>query len=255
MPGKPAVATKVPSSLGQKRKAETEQSSPVKFKRTSNTTISPTKEKAPKPGPLKRAGPKPAEVPAKTPPKGSFADIMAKAKAVQENAPKNFGVIKNGAFERTKLDFPKKGKGKGAVAHNRTVAATAKKQRIADSTVLRRKQIAESNVAEYKGTAKPRPESSTYRGTAGRPATRAPVNRQVSARETFSGYEDSYDDNYDSEFSSDMEAGFDDVAEEEGAALKSARKEDEEELRQEVAAKKAKEERRKRLAALVARKR
>jgi hypothetical protein len=61
-----------------------------------------------------------------------------------------------------------------------------------------------------------------------------------------------YDDLY-SDASSDMEAGFDDVWEEEDAALKSARKEDEQELQRETAAKKEKLERQKKLAALASR--
>lgn len=69
----------------------------------------------------------------------------------------------------------------------------------------------------------------------------------------YGGYGE-YDDYY-SDASSDMEAGFDDVREEEDAALKYARKEDEEEMRMEMLAKKAKMERQKKLEALASRNR
>lgn len=119
----------------------------------------------------------------------------------------------------------------------------------------------------YKGTAKPSqtPEPTAYRGTAGRQSHRGTAERRPHSKRRMDEYlatdeEDEgeygdygdYDDLY-SDASSDMEAGFDDMREEEDAALRSARKEDEEELRQEMAAKKEKMERQKKLEALASR--
>lgn len=64
-------------------------------------------------------------------------------------------------------------------------------------------------------------------------------------------YAGDYDDYYSE--SSDMEAGLDDVEEEEAVALKSAQREDEKEWQAELAAKREKMERRKKLTALASR--
>lgn len=116
----------------------------------------------------------------------------------------------------------------------------------------------------YKGTAKPAqtPEPAGYRGTAGRQSHRGTTDRRPNGKRRMDEYlatdeEDEgdfadYDDLY-SDASSDMEAGFDDMREEEDAALRSARKEDEEEMRAEMAAKQQKLERQKKLAALASR--
>jgi hypothetical protein len=113
----------------------------------------------------------------------------------------------------------------------------------------------------YKGTAKPppkAPESPSYRGTAGLPGRGGNDRRAHNKRrrdeylgtdEEDEGDYGGYDDYY-SDASSDMEAGFDDMAGEEDAALRSARLEDEKELALEMAAKKEKLERQRRLAAL-----
>lgn len=113
----------------------------------------------------------------------------------------------------------------------------------------------------YKGTAKPppkAPEGPSYRGTAGLPGRGGNDRRAHGKRrrdeylgtdEEDEGEYAGYDDYY-SDASSDMEAGFNDVAGEEDAALRSARMEDEKELAMEMAAKLAKQERQRKLAAL-----
>lgn len=119
-------------------------------------------------------------------------------------------------------------------------------------------------VPTYKGTAKPppkAPEAFSYRGTAGLPGRGGNDRRTHGKRrrdeylgtdEEDEGDYGGYDDYY-SDASSDMEAGFDDVEGEEGAALRSARREDEKELAMEMAAKREKLERQKKLAALASR--
>ena len=113
----------------------------------------------------------------------------------------------------------------------------------------------------YKGTAKPppkAPEGPSYRGTAGLPGRGGNDRRAHGKRrrdeylgtdEEDEGDYGGYDDYY-SDASSDMEAGFNDVAGEEDAALRSARMEDEKELAMEMAAKLEKQERQRKLAAL-----
>ncbi|KAJ5635058.1 Chromatin SPT2 [Penicillium longicatenatum] len=227
----------------------------------------PTKPVSTKSVPSKTAV---AAPPAKAPPKGSYADLMAIAKARQEQAPQKVGLLQHQTAPRehlgrhelrrrlqeAKMRAKMESKGKKfepAIARNGH-------KRSPDSA----KQSPE--VPSYKGTAKPArtPEPPTYQGTArlpGKPGTndrrqhgKRRMNEYMGTDEEDEGDYGGYDDYY-SDASSDMEAGFDDVELEEGAALKNARKEDEEELRLEMAAKKEKLARQQKLAALASRKR
>ena len=117
---------------------------------------------------------------------------------------------------------------------------------------------------EYKGTARPTPpKEPVYKGTAGRPpkvATGKSRSKPHAHRPRRDEYlatdeEDEGDfyyeqDDYYSDGSDDMEAGFDDVFQEEEAAKRIAQKEDERELRLEAALKKQKLERKNKLAQL-----
>lgn len=129
----------------------------------------------------------------------------------------------------------------------------------------------EPEVPSYKGTGRPtqtskpsQPSQPAYRGTAGLPSRVDPKDRKPQAgqrskmddylgtdEEDEGEYADDYDDYYSE--SSDMEAGLNDVEQEEATALKSARREDEEEWQAELAAKKEKEDRRKKLDSLASR--
>lgn len=110
----------------------------------------------------------------------------------------------------------------------------------------------------YKGTARPGPPPTEYRGTANLPSRTGdrkpqPGPKKPARMDEYLGtdeedegeYADDYDDYYSE--SSDMEAGLDDVEGEEASALAAARREDEEDIRAEAAAKQAKLERRKKL--------
>lgn len=125
----------------------------------------------------------------------------------------------------------------------------------------------EREEVSYKGTAKQSqpPEPPAYRGTLGMSAARGAHDRKRYGRRSrpdeylrtdeedegdYGGYDDGWSD-----VSSDMEAGLNDVEQEEAAALRSARREDEEEQRAEEEAKRAKLERQKKLAALARNKR
>jgi hypothetical protein len=202
---------------------------------------------------------------------------MAKAKALQQQAPAQVGMFKHQAVPKEKLskmerkkramEAQSKEKG-GRLAKKPGVtpgAATSIKP--SDGKPARKREFEELS---YKGTARPShpPAVPEYRGTAGMPTRRNPNDRKAQARasrrkmdeylgtdeEDEGDYVDDYDDYY-SDASSDMEGGFNDVESEEAAALAAARKEDEEEWRAELAAKQAKLERQKKLATLASRRR
>lgn len=186
------------------------------------------------------------------------------AKAMQDKAPVNLGQLRHQAVSKERGSFleykrrRKEAKSKRKTAHAKMVGSPTSRNR----TLLKKSPSEEPS---YKGTAKPSskvPEGPVYRGTAGLPARRSANDRRAHDKRRMNEYlgtdeEDEGDygdhDDYYSDASSDMEAGFDDVEQEEDVALKSARKEDEEELRMEMMAKKEKMERQKRLAALASR--
>ncbi|KAJ5738868.1 hypothetical protein N7493_002023 [Penicillium malachiteum] len=241
---------------------------------TAGTTVA--KKLAPnKPAPPKAAPTAAPTAPAKAPPKGSYADLMAQAKAMQDKAPK-VGMLQHHQtepkarnshreFKQRIKDAKKLGR---AEARNKKLSPdppVRERRRKRTPEFPSRKSSPES--ISYKGTAKPTqtPEPPTYRGTAGLPGKTGGNDRRQHGKhrkneylgtdEEDEGDDYGYDDGFYSDVSSDMEAGFNDVEEEDRFALKNARKEDEEELRQEMAAKKEKMERQKRLAALASRKR
>ncbi|KAL1867604.1 hypothetical protein Plec18167_008604 [Paecilomyces lecythidis] len=217
----------------------------------------------------------PAATTSKPPPKGSFADLMMKAKAAQEKAPVKVGMFKHQPVPKEKLSkSERKKRAMEALAKEKEMKA-GKKPGVAaglsagakagirpgEETAAKRRGPDE---IEYKGTARPT-QTTTYKGTAGLPPRRAsndPRGRSASRhgkparRDEYLGTDeedegdyDDYDDYYSDE-SSDMEAGLMDVEEEEAAALRAARKEDEEDIRAEMAAKREKLERKKKLSLL-----
>ena len=209
---------------------------------------------------------KPVE--SKPPPKGSYADIMAQAQALQNKAPVKLGLIAHKSAQKERLSKmqqsrlareAKKQEGKKGAQSMRTPAARGIAGKLGDA-----KQREKPAEPEYKGTARPTPpKEPTYQGTAGRPskaaAGKARSKPQVRPprRDEYLGTdeEDEGDfyyeqDDYYSDESDDMEAGFDDVFQEEEAAKRIAQKEDERELRLEAALKKQKLERKNKLAQL-----
>lgn len=210
---------------------------------------------------------KTSAVSSKPPPKGSFADLMAKAKDVQQNARTDVGTLKHqtgpkerfNKTERKKRIMEARTKEKDARSGKR-VGATSN---VEGATTGKR----ETEGPSYKGTARPTPTPTPqpgYRGTAGLPSRRDPNDRKAqqsrrSKMDEYLGtdeedegdYRDGYDDYYSE--SSDMEAGLDDVEEEEASTLKTARREDEEEWQSELAAKKEKMERQRKLTSLASR--
>lgn len=202
---------------------------------------------------------------------------MMKAKEAQTKAPTQVGMFRHQAVTKEKLSKMERKKRAIEAQTKERDPRAAKKTGVASSGAVAGKlgdsKLGKKREAEelaYKGTARPTPTSAVpeYRGTAGLPSRRGSseprarsraskrsrMNEYLGTDEEDEGeYAEEYDDYYSA--SSDMEAGYDDVEEEEAAALKFARKEDEEELRAELAAKQAKLERQKKLAALVSRRR
>ncbi|KAI9924995.1 hypothetical protein ASPWEDRAFT_45120 [Aspergillus wentii DTO 134E9] len=216
---------------------------------------------------------KPAAVSSKPPPKGSYADLMAKAKSLQDKAPTQVGMFKHhqstpreklSKAERKKRATEALAKEKNSRSGKKAATpAGAAGAKAGDGKPIRKREPEELS---YKGTARPSQPLSGYRGTAGIPSRRNPndkaqsragkrrVDEYLATDEEDEGdYADDYDDYYSE--SSDMEAGLDDVEQEEASALKFARKEDEEEWLAEQKAKQEKLERRKKLSALASRSR
>ena len=201
----------------------------------------------------------------KTPKKGSYAEIMARAKANQSKPP--VGTISHKPKEQIAPSYKKalkmnkkamKDKKLCIKDRSRPGSSGSLSSSPAPGSVANKKAAAPA----YKGTAKPKPQlpQPTYRGTM-KPASSTatpPTRRDRDANPSKVRYDeyaatdeddldDIEEDEYGSDESDDMEAGFTDVEEEETAAARAARKEDEEEARLEAKLKRDKEERRKKL--------
>jgi hypothetical protein len=214
-----------------------------------------------------------AAAPAKAPPKGSYAALMAEAKAAQKQRAKSeVGQIKHQAtakerlskFERRKRD-----------EEERSLKAKLGKQPQHNSKVEKKSLSTQKqrHASSYKGTAKPAPPASSYKGTAGLPSQHKPssmsgrhkggnkstrYDEYLGTDEEDEGDESEpvdIDNGYGSEASSDMEAGAFDMEEEESKALREARADDARELALENKLKQEKEERKRRLEALARKRR
>ncbi|KAE8380687.1 hypothetical protein BDV26DRAFT_290124 [Aspergillus bertholletiae] len=290
------IAERTSNAAGTKRKAEELLQRPQKpLTQTSSKPSLPrpmAAAAAPKPRPTTTLATRPsvksnistpsasqkaAPVSSKPPPKGSFAEIMAKAKELQQKAPTQAGMFKHQAVPKEKLSKMERKKRAMEAQAKEKDARSAKKpgamsgpatvSKAGDGKPAKKR---ESEGPSYKGTARPTPSTAPeYRGTSGLPARSNPADRKAQARaskrsrvdeylgtdeEDEGDYADDYDDYYSDE-SSDMEGGFNDVENEEAAALAAARKEDEEEWRAELAAKQAKLERQRKLSTLASRRR
>ncbi|CAD6574641.1 MAG: hypothetical protein ASARMPREDX12_006873 [Alectoria sarmentosa] len=201
----------------------------------------------------------------KAPKKGSYAEIMARAKANQSKPP--VGTISHKPKEQIAPSYKKELKLKKKALRDKKLAIK-NDSRPGSSGSLSSSPApgpgANKKVAApaYKGTAKPKPQipQPTYKGTmkpassTAKPSTardrdtnpRKPRHDEYAATDE-DDLNDVEEDEYGSDVSDDMEAGFTDVEQEETVAAKAARKEDEEEARLEAKLKKEKEERRKRL--------
>ncbi|CAI7566300.1 unnamed protein product [Penicillium glandicola] len=264
---KPKLATKPAASPAATKVMPKPVPSTISRPAQSKPTPKPSLTAATKVTSSQKAPAKPAQGAASTsskpPPKGSFAEIMAQAKAKQETVPVGVGMLRHQAGPKERLTKVERKRRMMELQAKEKEARSGRKAGSAkDKPAVRQR---DSQGPSYKGTAKPTqtPEPPAYRGTAGLPSNRGAHDRRHHSRhsrqneylgtdEEDEGDLGGYDDYY-SDASSDMEAGMDDVDREEAAALAYAKREDEKELRQEMAAKKEKLERQRKLAALASR--
>ena len=218
-----------------------------------------------RPDPVSATPTIPAADALKAPKKGSYAEIMARAKANQSKPPA--GTISHKPKDQIAPSYKKelklikkaiKDKKLGFKNNSRPGSSGSLSSSPAPGPVANKKIAASA----YKGTAKSKPQlpQPTYKGTmkpASSNAKPAPARDQGSnhRKPRYDEYaatdeddlDDIEEDEYGSDESDDMEAGFTDVEQEETLATKAARKEDEEEARLEAKLKREKEERRKKL--------
>ncbi|KIV90283.1 hypothetical protein PV10_07602 [Exophiala mesophila] len=205
---------------------------------------------------------------AKPPPvKGSFADIMARAKLAQESKGQNnkVGVIRHQASNREKVSKlaerkrqeDEKAKASKEKSHSRPGMTSKDKARSVSPT--------KRDASRAPKVARPplHAPASSYKGTMGQAASKS---RQSQSRKRsrydeyldtdeeegsdMEGYGDEDQGDYESDVSSDMEVGAFELDEEESQALRAAKEDDARELALEQRLKREKEERRKRLMGL-----
>ena len=215
----------------------------------------------------------------KAPKKGSYAEIMARAKANQSKPP--VGTISHKPKEQIAPSYKKELKLKEKATKNKKLgikdnsrpgsSGSLSSSSPAPRSIVNKKIAA----AAYKSTAKPKPQlpHPTYKGTmkSASSTTKTPDARPRDAHPRKPRYDDyaatdedelddieedgeEEEDDYGSDASDDMEAGFTDVEQEETVAEKAARKEDEEQLRLEAKLKKEKTEAKKKMLEQLAKK-
>ncbi|KIV85744.1 hypothetical protein PV11_01406 [Exophiala sideris] len=238
-------------------KPSTEKALPVSRPKV-DTTASSAK-------PVSRPG-TPTGPPAKAPAKGSYADIMARAKQAQEaRVQSQVGMIKHQATNREKVSKvaerrrQEEEKTKVGKEKSDPRLASIKRDKSKSRSVSPAKKADQPRVAKA-----PRPPlhapPSTYKGTMGQSSNRSQkqVRQKRSRNDDYLGTDEedvsdegSYgrdeEDDYGSDASSDMEAGAFDIDQEENRALKAAKDEDAKELALEARLKREKEDRRKKL--------
>ena len=202
----------------------------------------------------------------KAPKKGSYAEIMARAKASQSKPPA-IGVISHKPKDKIAMSHKKELKLKKKALKDRKLGIKEDERPVSSGRSSSSPAAVSADKAKqpqpgYKGTAKPKPQPQ-YKGTMkpGMTTVPKPTSRDRDVHASKGRYneyaatdeedlDDIEEDDYGSDESEDMEAGFSDVEQEETVAAKVARKEDEEEARLEAKLKSEKEERKKKLEAM-----
>jgi len=202
---------------------------------------------------------------AKTPAKGSYADIMARAKQAQEAKSQNqVGMIKHQATNREKVsklaERKKQEEEKARAAKEKPTARPAKSARTEKGRSVSPAKKSDQPRAPKIARPPLHAPSTGYKGNMGMSASkpRLPPGRKKSRYDEYLGTDEEEDSeaeiegegDYDSEASSDMEAGAFDIDEEERFATRAAREDDARELLEEQKLKREKEERRRRLMSL-----
>jgi protein SPT2 len=246
-----------------------------------STTSATKTEKKPIPPPSTPAAPPPATGPLK---KGSYAEIMARAKAAQGVKP-NVGTIKHKPTEKLSrrerlalLDVTKKGKSKSVPVRdkrpeNRTKAGersrTGSSEPISSKPGEQPKEKRKPLDLGYKGTMRPVSAEPQYKGTMNLARPNQP--RKSFAKDarrggnsygsrdqkepryaSYSEDEVEEEDDYASDASSNMEAGAFEVDREEELALRAAKMEDAKAASEEAEHRRKKDERKKMLAKMAA---
>lgn len=226
----------------------------------------------------------PVATPSAAPPKkGSYQEILLRAKAAQEARPAA-GTIKHKPMEKTSRlrrgraglagaakSIRDKAKDKNGSLATKSNGAEMPKPQPTDLSKHKRKPID----LGYKGTARPASGQSTYKGTMNLAAParapgrvsgvntargrieKTPISSPAKGQKVrLAGYasysEHESEDNYESDASSDMEAAAFDLQEEEEMSLRAAKKEDDAALAEENELKRQKAERKKKLAEMAA---
>jgi protein SPT2 len=244
----------------------------------SNTTASAPSRVNPS-NPSNGIGPSTASTvePAKVPKKGSYAEILARAKAAQATLGQ-VGKIQHKRIEKS-LSKRERQELKEQESQSHRLSKKSSRSDVrkparegrngarqtsgkvsSKAPALPDKKVKKAALATtgYTGTARPNPAAAqSSKPTASSRATgKDGYGRSSSSRRDTYASEDEEDDDdddeedYYSDASSDMEAAAFEVDEEEERAARIARKEDEEALREEARLKREKEEKRRRLAAL-----
>ncbi|OJD32840.1 proteophosphoglycan ppg4 [Diplodia corticola] len=267
----PYRGTAQPSGSAVARKPTTYASVAKSGPSTNAAAAKPVPKPVTKPAPAVSAAPA-ASGPA--PKKGSYQEILARAKAAQQEKPP-VGAIKHKPLEKLtkkeKLALQEKNKQAAAAAKDPKLAlkqglkpglkgpAKGVDAKAGEAVKEKKKAPDLGYQGTMRGTMRPAAKEPAYQGTMhkGAAAARRPgLDRGDRSRSGSLGprpmekryryYEDDdeeEEENYDSEGSSDMEAGIFDVDQEEQMSLRVARKEDEEALREEEALKRKKLER------------
>ena len=213
----------------------------------------------------------------KAPPKGSFADIIARAKALQgKTAGNQVGMIKHQAASKEKISrmAVKKREDEERVQAQkhklaRRPADNGRIEKRRSTSPVKKKDEPRIPKAPRPPLSAPNAPAPIYKGTMGMPGRRPPPSREKSSRRSsrYDEYlgtdeEDEMDEMEDdkgegsgSDASSDMEAGLEDIDVEESRALKQAKEDDAKEIALENKLKREKEERRKKLQAMADRRR
>jgi len=238
-------------------------------KNASTAASKPAGEKAasaPRPTslPPPNSSPLPSPSQPKPPAKGSYADIMARAKLAQEQRGQNqVGVIKHQATNKEKVSkLAERRREEDERARAAKQKSTARPG--SSGKLEKTRSVSPTKKGHQPRIPKaPRPPlhapSSPYKGTMRSGSRRARAEKKHSRYDEYLGtdeednsdviYDDDNDDEgrYASDASSVMEAGAFELDEEERSALKAAKEEDARELARESQLKREKEERRRRL--------
>lgn len=267
--GEKRADTPLPAKLNTKKTAQ-QQSTTSKPSIPSTTAKPAVSAKSPA-GPVAIAT---ANIPKNPPKKGSFAEIMARQNATKtatppmtiQNKPKErisekqrLKLLKRGLLDKAK-NTPKNSDKSG---HNRGALDTRTPTPISTKAKVKDRVEKESKCTGNLVTPKPKPQP-TYRGMMKTVPKNMPAREKAKPRPSRDRYldtdeeEESDDDEIDgsgeavsadeySDESEDMEAGFDDVEEEEEQAVKQAKIDDAQEAALEAKLKRDKDEKKKRL--------